>query len=315
MLRINIMSKFHIMRIPTLILYKLASNWPKGILKIYSGLGEDVTDDNYHLNYALKKQFKVMVRRGVKFDFWGKEVLEIGCGHGGISTHLALNGAKRVVGIDLNTHHLEIANQFKESIEQRFGITKGLNVGFEEQDAASLTYDNESFDIVLADNVFEHFMEPLAVLKESHRILKPGGRLVIPLFNSIYSKYGLHIKRGLRVPWANILFSEKTICEAVERMAQDDPQIYEAYPGLKETPFPVKVKDLRKYKDLNSMTHKWFLQMVQESSFQIESFRINPVGGTILRLPIKVLHKIPFLKYSILCDILSIYASAVLVKR
>ncbi len=97
------------------ILYHLAKTWPKGVLKRYSMLGDDVTSVDYNVNYALKKQYIKKAMNGLPVDFYGKKVLEIGSGHGGITVFLAVNGASEVVGIDLNIFHLEIARNSRQS--------------------------------------------------------------------------------------------------------------------------------------------------------------------------------------------------------
>ena len=41
-----------------------------------------------------------------------------------------------------------------------------------------IPYESESFDIVVSDNVLEHLVDPVAVLNEVARVLKPGGRFI-----------------------------------------------------------------------------------------------------------------------------------------
>ena len=45
--------------------------------------------------------------------------------------------------------------------------------------ADALPYGDESFDCVLCTEVVEHCPDPLAVFKEIHRVLKPGGRALV----------------------------------------------------------------------------------------------------------------------------------------
>jgi ubiquinone/menaquinone biosynthesis C-methylase UbiE len=296
------------------ILYWLAKHWPSPVEKTHSALlGKDASSGEYHLNYALHKQFLEKARGGAGFSIYGKNILEIGCGHGGISVFLGLNGAEQVVGIDLNTTNLGHAKAFKKYLEERFGMSRPIPVEFLEMDACQLAFEADTFDVVIADNVFEHFLASQKVMQEAYRVLRPGGQMIVPAFNSIYSKYGLHLKHGLKMPWANVFFSEKTICRVVLRLANDRPELHAAYPGLKNK--PLKVKDLRAYSDLNGMTHRRFLTEVAASGFRVGQFQIvppfeNPLANALVR----VLYRAPLLNRSLLADILSKKAIAVLKK-
>ena len=45
-------------------------------------------------------------------------------------------------------------------------------------DAGEIPYPDQMFDLVVSDNVMEHLAEPVNVLAEIGRVLKPGGRLL-----------------------------------------------------------------------------------------------------------------------------------------
>ncbi len=299
------------MRVAETILYQLSKRWPapKRALKA-SGLliGED-----YHLEYAMRMQFQACVRNGVKADIRDKEILEIGCGHGGITCFLALNGARRVVGIDLNTHNLGIAEKFHRQIALQVlgSAEKRLNLEFQEKDATALDFPDASFDIVWAENVFEHFMEPEAVMQEAYRVLRHGGQLYVPVFSSIYSKHGAHLKQGLKLPWSNLLFSEKTICKVLARLAQDNPIVLDMYPGLAGK--PQKIRDLRRYKDLNDITFKKFKRMAIAAGFEVESF--SSAASSDIRLLNRLIRRLPIVRDTMLHDIFSTGAAAVLRKK
>jgi ubiquinone/menaquinone biosynthesis C-methylase UbiE len=259
-----------------------------------------------------EKQYLKCVINGVKFKFYDKKVLEIGCGQGGISTYFSVAGAKEVIGIDLNTYHLNIANKFKQKIEKDLNRQNELNLKFLEMNAYDMKFEPGSFDVIIADNVFEHFMDTKLVLEQSFKLLKSGGVLVVPNFNSIYSKYGLHLKNGIKMPWANLIFSEKTICEAMQMLAKKDPSILKAYPGLINN--PKKVKDLREYGDLNSMTHKRFVREVKESGFKLDYFGINPISKSIFKELLRVIFTRKLFRTTRLADIITMNASAMLFK-
>ncbi len=287
------------------LLYRVAKNWPSPMAKFKDNFGAEPGTEAYDMAYA-QQQFDWKVRNGLTGTVTGLDVLEIGTGHGGIACYLAAVGAKSVVGIDLNTKHLEFARRFAEIVSKRYGEGYRLPVSFEEMSANDTSFEDASFDLVLADNVFEHFTEPETVMREAYRVLRPGGQLLVPVFSSILSKYGPHLKHGLKMPWAQVVFSEKTIIRAMYRLAADDPRLYEFYPGLSDS--PQRFRDLRRYKDLNDITYRTFQDMARRIGFKVESFSVY---GTNLG---KVMKRVPVIRNTRLMDILSTGAAAVLRK-
>lgn len=291
------------MAISDYLLYQLAKRWPSPLAKRTEHFGAEPGTDAYNLAYA-QHQYELKVRRGLDVSPVGLDVLEIGCGHGGITCYLAAVGARHVAGIDLNTINLAIAEKFCADLSDRLG--RPLPVEFHEMDAGALSFPDESFDLVIADSLFEHVMAHRAVLSEAMRVLRPGGKLLVPLFASIYNKYGLHLKHGLKLPWANLVFSEKTICRAMLRLAKDNPLLYETYPGLRNN--PIRVRETRRYGDLNGMTYRRFKRDATAAGFKIEWFRAFPTRAG------KLIERLPLLKTSRLMDVLSTGAGCLLVK-
>jgi ubiquinone/menaquinone biosynthesis C-methylase UbiE len=265
--------------------------------------GSEPGTEAYDMAYA-RDQFVRRTRDGLGASVLGLDVLEIGCGHGGISCFIACAGAKSVVGIDLNTRSMSYAVRLASELGANFGGT--LPVTFREMDAYHLEFAPETFDMVVAENSFEHFLDPEEVMRQSWRVLRKGGVLLVPIFSSIYSKYGLHLKHGLKLPWANLLFSEQTIIRAMHRLAKERPELMDLYPGLRNS--PSRVRDLRAHGDLNDITYKRFAQMAARVGFDVRNFRYFPtrVG--------RVMQRIWPLGRSFLMDVFSTGASAHLVK-
>jgi ubiquinone/menaquinone biosynthesis C-methylase UbiE len=243
---------------------------------------------------------------GIGFDLYDKKVLEIGCGHGGICIYASMVGAKEVIGIDLSDEALSSAEALKSKIEDE--TNNVLPVQFKKMEAENLKFDEDKLDVIIADNVFEHVDNIPIVMKECGRVLKPGGRIVIPNFPSYRSKFGPHVKYGVKIPWVHIFFTEKTIVEVMHTLAKSDPKMYEFYPGLKNN--AKNFKDVRAYNDLNYISNKKFINYAIESGFGIESMFVNRPRWAWLLMKL-----IPVLRRTALEDILSIGTSAILVKK
>jgi len=112
----------------------------------------------------------------------GKNVLDIGCAGGATMVYCGLQGAT-VYGQDLDPRGVEEANQNLVS----FGIKGEARCG----DAAQLKFDNNIFDLAISNDFFEHISDEVKtqVLRETLRVLKPGGRLVIMTPNFNYLKF------------------------------------------------------------------------------------------------------------------------------
>jgi ubiquinone/menaquinone biosynthesis C-methylase UbiE len=114
----------------------------------------------------------------------GQDVLEIGGGIGTDLAQFAKNGA-RVTDVDLAAGHLQLA-------QENFQV-RGLNGRFIHHDAETLPFDDASFDIVYSNGVLHHTPNTQAVVREIHRVLRPGGRAIIML----YAENSLHYWRKL----------------------------------------------------------------------------------------------------------------------
>ena len=107
-------------------------------------------------------------------DALGKTILDIGCGCGGAALHLIKkHGAKFVEGIDPEPLVIKTAEQLSE----KNNLSKYTS--FKCTDTGPFLYDNESFDIVFSKEVFLHIPDKESLLKDIHRILKPGGIIVV----------------------------------------------------------------------------------------------------------------------------------------
>ena len=98
-------------------------------------------------------------------------LLDIGCGAGYFCS-LAAAHTKNITGFDATTPLLEIAHR------------RSPEVKFETGDMESLPFDDEKFDVVTGFNSFQYAAVVPNALKEAHRVLKPGGRLLAMIWGN-----------------------------------------------------------------------------------------------------------------------------------
>lgn len=99
----------------------------------------------------------------------GMKILDVGCGTGNFTVELA-RGDNQVVGIDTSGGMLEVAREKMQNVG---------NVDFKQMDASALTFEDETFDIVVALTSFEFMEDKQSAFDEMWRVLKDGGQLVI----------------------------------------------------------------------------------------------------------------------------------------
>lgn len=96
-------------------------------------------------------------------------ILEVACGSGGPALHLARTLGCRVTGIDAEASAIATATRMAEAM----GMSK--HSSFSVADAnARLPFDDGSFDGIVCIDAMNHLPDRLAVLREWHRVLRPG---------------------------------------------------------------------------------------------------------------------------------------------
>ena len=108
-----------------------------------------------------------MVRKRVAKENRLGNLVELGCGTGFYTPVLAAV-ADSVVATDLSTGMIAFAKQ----------RTSAANVKFQPEDCERTSFPAESFETAFISLVM-HFTEPSKTVAEMHRILKPGGTLII----------------------------------------------------------------------------------------------------------------------------------------
>jgi ubiquinone/menaquinone biosynthesis C-methylase UbiE len=105
----------------------------------------------------------------------GEDVLDAGCGTGVLTRELAstLQGTGSVAGFDLS--------------ESMLGVARGHcpGVSFRQGNITALPYADASFDVVVSSFMLMFVAEPATAISEMRRVLRPGGRLVISVWQGL----------------------------------------------------------------------------------------------------------------------------------
>lgn len=96
------------------------------------------------------------------------KILNVGCFNGHLERHLLEGRCAAYFGVDMNKE----AIQFAKSQAKRADA-------FQIAPAESLPFDDKTFDKVLCLDTLEHVNDEEKALAEIHRVLKPGGTLVL----------------------------------------------------------------------------------------------------------------------------------------
>lgn len=111
-------------------------------------------------------------------DWSGTKVLDIGCGDGRVAEGFARSGAL-VMGLEVSLDRVatlarRLVSEFREP---SFHLVAG--------DGCQLPFSDESFEVVILCDVLEHVKDPIQVLAEATRVLRPGGLIYTSVPNRL----------------------------------------------------------------------------------------------------------------------------------
>lgn len=212
--------------------------------------------------------------------FRGKDVLDMGCGASGKSLYYISVGAKSVTGVDVVPHYKAEAENFarEKGYEDRFTFLLG--------DATALDIPDGSFDTIIMNDFMEHVSDPEGAIRESLRLLKPGGRVYVN-FPPYYHPTGAHLSDVIGIPWVHMLFSEKTLIQAYKDLVKGLPDEQERL----ELRFGTDPKGQEALTYINKMTIRRFHRMIKSMGISLKHYKELP-----LRSYFKVFAKLPLMK-------------------
>ena len=182
-----------------------------------------------------------------KFDLTGKRILDFGCGMGGMTLWYATNWDCEVLGLDIDRHHVHVA----ETLRKRHHVN---NVRFSQQNVLEHPLE-ERFDMIFLNDVAEHIQFPILekIMQQLEAHLAPGGQIFVT-YPPWQSPYASHVSHVTKIPWCQFL-PERMLLPMIERnnlqiVGEEESTLLEAYQGL------------------NHLTHKKFMSVLSTTGLQ-----------------------------------------------
>ncbi|MGE5404035.1 MAG: class I SAM-dependent methyltransferase [Candidatus Saccharibacteria bacterium] len=99
----------------------------------------------------------------------GEDVLDLGCGPGGVTRKITEMTGGSVVGVDVSVGMINEASTRHQDIP---------NLSFYVKDACDLGF-SDCFDVIYCNSAFQWFQNPELVVRECYAALKNGGRMAM----------------------------------------------------------------------------------------------------------------------------------------
>ncbi|KIX14616.1 class I SAM-dependent methyltransferase [Dethiosulfatarculus sandiegensis] len=177
------------------------------------------TTDNSYKDYWFwqRDSSPDLIARYPNLDLKGKDVLDIGCGIGGRTCYLGGQGARHVVGCDINSREIETTENLKRELAPELKDKVVFSCNQTEQ----IGLGKIKFDLVLIIDAMEYIKEPSLMPEQAYRLLKPGGKLNFGAVGWGHW-HATHMLRIFPVSFMRLFFSDKTILNTARRMMKQE---------------------------------------------------------------------------------------------
>ena len=194
--------------------------------------------------YAGTSKLRLSLGDDVIAELRGRRVIDFGCGMGDEAVELAVAGAD-VTGVEIQEAKLIVARE------------KAAAAGVSDR-CRFATHATDPADAILSLDAFEHFNDPLAILRLMFDLLLPGGIVLVSFGPPWYHPYGAHLFSVF--PWAHVLFSERALVRWRADIRDDGATRFSEVTG-----------------GLNGMTIGRFERLVAQTPFRVEKLDLVPV--------------------------------------
>jgi SAM-dependent methyltransferase len=259
--------------------HKLALLFLKTPLKRFGFRTPAITRFDSNENYiedrvAEVKVYQELFSRFTSFE--GKTVMELGCSRGYLLNSFLQRENFTAIGADIDEQALSLAES-----------SYGERIRFIRTTPTSIPLEDESVDVIYMIDVVEHLSRPREILMECHRVLRPGGTMLIH-FHPWLGPYGSHLEDIIPFPWPHVLFSMDTLLTVAAKL-YDSPEDYspacyffDPVTGEKKPNPYIDRAFWAEY--LNKLGIAKFLRLIKSLPFEIQHTERIGFGGKTFRI-------------------------------
>lgn len=143
-------------------------------------------------------------------DLGEMRILDLGASTGIIGNHLAAH-CGTIIGIDIDLPAVAYATKHRDR-----------NADFLVADGMQMPFANDTFDVVICAQIYEHVPDAERLLADIHRVLKPGGVCYFAAGNRL-----MFMEPHYRLPFLSVL--PKPLADVYMRLARRGKRYYETH--------------------------------------------------------------------------------------
>jgi len=229
--------------------------------------------------YSNAKDFLNLIERYMGKQFLNrKKVLDVGCDWDGKDIYYSEHSKlKTIIGFDL-------PDVFNPREAEAFALSKNIhNCFFTTGYAENIPSDNNTFDIIIMEDVLEHVKDPQKAISECFRVLRIQGYLIIK-FPSFKGCYSHHLDRAINLPALHYILPIKIWAQGLNFLLLNSSYklFYEPFDEIVSTPYCKSITS-----NLNGLDFAHFKDIINKTRFNIRYMKI---------MPFKFQKKFPFIR-------------------
>ncbi len=183
--------------------------------RLTSGSGNDAESQWFwdHYDTAVAKIMGFCETAGVSLA--DREIADVGCGEGLMALGLCRRAhPRRLVGFDINP--VDADHLLARARGERAVNSLPAELEFQQSMPTGIPSPDDAFDFVYSWSAFEHIEDPVPVLREIRRILRPTGHFFLQLWPFYRSAKGSHLWDWFPEDFHHLLENEHDIVASLE---------------------------------------------------------------------------------------------------